>query len=155
MAKTTIKKKKMSKSPKKAPKRVVGRARLDSRHTVSSRAKRSIAKPLQRNGGLAAASSKEQSRVEALIRLGRERGYVTYDEILREFPTIEDNVLRCSMKCTKNSEPLESMCSKVAACSKTRLQIQCSRAKNCSIAEPTQVTIRYKCICAKSVSIRS
>lgn len=36
---------------------------------------------------------KEEERVEALIRLGRERGYITYDEILREFPTIEDNVV--------------------------------------------------------------
>ncbi|OGG76863.1 hypothetical protein A3B35_02100 [Candidatus Kaiserbacteria bacterium RIFCSPLOWO2_01_FULL_54_24] len=28
-----------------------------------------------------------------MIRLGKERGYITYDEILREFPTIEDNVI--------------------------------------------------------------
>src|SRR3989344_8312149 len=35
---------------------------------------------------------KEHSKVESLITLGRERGYITYDEILREFPTIEDNV---------------------------------------------------------------
>jgi RNA polymerase primary sigma factor len=31
--------------------------------------------------------------MEALVGLGRERGYVTYDEILREFPTIEQDVL--------------------------------------------------------------
>lgn len=37
--------------------------------------------------------AKQEERVESLIRLGRERGYITYDEILREFPTIEDNVL--------------------------------------------------------------
>ena len=36
---------------------------------------------------------KDEQKVEALIVLGRERGYVTYDEILREFPHIEDNVL--------------------------------------------------------------
>ena len=36
---------------------------------------------------------KREAKVEALIRLGRERGYITYDEILREFPTIEDNIL--------------------------------------------------------------
>src|SRR3989338_123986 len=36
---------------------------------------------------------KDEDKVLALIRLGRERGYVTYDEILREFPTIEDNVV--------------------------------------------------------------
>lgn len=38
-------------------------------------------------------SQKENAKVEALIRLGKERGYITYDEILREFPTIEDNVV--------------------------------------------------------------
>lgn len=36
---------------------------------------------------------KRETKVGALIRLGRERGYITYDEILREFPTIEDNIL--------------------------------------------------------------
>lgn len=36
---------------------------------------------------------KQGSKVESLITLGRERGYITYDEILREFPTIEDDVL--------------------------------------------------------------
>jgi RNA polymerase primary sigma factor len=33
------------------------------------------------------------SKIETLVTLGRERGYVTYDEILREFPTVEENVL--------------------------------------------------------------
>ena len=36
---------------------------------------------------------KDNAKVEALIRLGKERGYITYYEILREFPTIEDNVI--------------------------------------------------------------
>lgn len=36
---------------------------------------------------------KQGNKVESLITLGRERGYITYDEILREFPTIEDDVL--------------------------------------------------------------
>lgn len=39
------------------------------------------------------AKAKEETRVAALIVLGKERGYITYDEILREFPHIEDNVL--------------------------------------------------------------
>src|SRR5438046_2038692 len=38
-------------------------------------------------------NAKIQGKVDALITLGRERGYITYDEILREFPTIEDNLL--------------------------------------------------------------
>ncbi len=40
-----------------------------------------------------ASLGKRQGKVDALIRLGKERGYITYDEILREFPTIEDNVI--------------------------------------------------------------
>ncbi|MBL8158464.1 sigma-70 family RNA polymerase sigma factor [bacterium] len=39
------------------------------------------------------AKYKEEARVNALIVLGKERGYITYDEILREFPQIEDNVV--------------------------------------------------------------
>src|SRR3989344_282771 len=39
------------------------------------------------------AKDRNAAKVEALMTLGRERGYVTYDEILREFPTIEDNML--------------------------------------------------------------
>ena len=35
----------------------------------------------------------QEKKVASLITLGRERGYITYDEILREFPTIEDDVL--------------------------------------------------------------
>lgn len=34
----------------------------------------------------------KEAVVEALVELGRQRGYITYDEILREFPAIEENV---------------------------------------------------------------
>src|SRR3989338_8679785 len=43
--------------------------------------------------GGAKGAAKAQGKVDALINLGRERGYITYDEIIREFPTIEDNVV--------------------------------------------------------------
>jgi RNA polymerase primary sigma factor len=35
----------------------------------------------------------KEDKVEMLILLGKERGYITFDEILREFPTIEDDIL--------------------------------------------------------------
>ena len=38
-------------------------------------------------------SNKEEKKITTLIHLGRERGYITYDEIIREFPTIESNVV--------------------------------------------------------------
>jgi RNA polymerase primary sigma factor len=38
-------------------------------------------------------ASDMESRAVRLVGRGRERGFVTYDEILREFPTIEEDVL--------------------------------------------------------------
>lgn len=35
----------------------------------------------------------EVIRIERLVSRGKERGFVTYDEILKEFPTIETNIL--------------------------------------------------------------
>jgi len=34
-----------------------------------------------------------ESKIQDILALGRERGYVTYDEILRQFPSIEDSVV--------------------------------------------------------------
>ncbi len=34
-----------------------------------------------------------EAKAEAMIAKGKERGYVTYNEILKEFPTIEENVM--------------------------------------------------------------
>ncbi|MDP3646320.1 MAG: sigma-70 factor domain-containing protein, partial [bacterium] len=104
MAKATRKKQKVTKRAARA------RLRRQVRRTSSarkrrpssrSRAPKSFSKGVRagkaaRDAGKARPSSmrgKAEEKVEALIRLGRERGYITYDEILREFPTIEDNVL--------------------------------------------------------------
>lgn len=38
-------------------------------------------------------SKQDEGKADALIEKGRTRGYVTYDEILKLFPTIENNVL--------------------------------------------------------------
>jgi RNA polymerase primary sigma factor len=35
----------------------------------------------------------ELIKVERLIKRGKDKGFVTYDEILKEFPTIEDNII--------------------------------------------------------------
>src|SRR3989344_7497497 len=41
--------------------------------------------------------SKKEEQIELktnrLLAKGRERGYVTYDEILKEFPTVEEDIL--------------------------------------------------------------
>jgi RNA polymerase primary sigma factor len=70
-AKKTVSKKATTKKTKKPEKKIV--ARVAPRGTEPR--------------------GKQQQRVEDLIMLGKQRGYITYDEILREFPTIEDNVL--------------------------------------------------------------
>lgn len=38
-------------------------------------------------------SEKQSDGMSRLLHKGKERGYVTYDEILKEFPTIEDDIL--------------------------------------------------------------
>lgn len=84
------KKKKSKKKPaKKVVKKAVkksapARKKAPSRRSASARAGRGKGKGSQ--------AAKQELKVNALIKLGRERGYITYDEILREFPTIEDNV---------------------------------------------------------------
>lgn len=83
-------------------KKIVKRSSPKSRTSATARASRA---PQRAEGGkgkvkkqvLAGAKpgligGKQADKVEALIKLGRERGYITYDEILREFPTIEDNM---------------------------------------------------------------
>jgi len=62
-----------------------------TRGRALSSGKRAPLKPLQSTSQIG--GSKNRQKVDTLIKLGRERGYITYDEILREFPNIEDNVL--------------------------------------------------------------
>ena len=63
------------------------------RKVTRARAKSASAKNRQAKSRNAGSKDKDLSKVEALITLGRERGYITYDEIIREFPTIEDNMI--------------------------------------------------------------
>lgn len=78
--KTPLKRRSSSRSKKKvvrAKTKKVAKAKATSRGSKNDRAQR----------------LKHEGKMESLIVLGRERGYITYDEILREFPHIEDNVL--------------------------------------------------------------
>ena len=80
---------------------VVRAARKASRRSASKRAERNAPKSSRitkfakatKGAKSPLSGDKQNAKVEALITLGRERGYVTYDEIMREFPTIEDNVV--------------------------------------------------------------
>ncbi|MDB5187486.1 MAG: RpoD subfamily polymerase sigma-70 subunit, polymerase primary sigma factor [Candidatus Kaiserbacteria bacterium] len=107
MAKKITKKNKVSakKAPKKASKSV------SSKKTVKPATKKVAAKvakpvvvpvtlPVKKLGRkelpqlarLDTNKNKGEKKITTLIHLGRERGYITYDEIIREFPTIESDV---------------------------------------------------------------
>ncbi len=96
--------KKVAKRPalkKRGTRKRAARTRASKKVSTSKRARgvnKSSKPKLQRTKKTKSASkgvatdSKRQGKIDALITLGKERGYITYDEILREFPTIEDNV---------------------------------------------------------------
>src|SRR4051812_9659023 len=85
-------KRKMKTTKTKRPARRVPHAA--KRRSASARAKRPVAKLSRRatTKNSLISKGKAQDKVQALIRLGKERGYITYDEILREFPIIEEDV---------------------------------------------------------------
>ena len=98
MAKKSItKKKKVSKKP--AKKRVVKRApakkkkvaKKAHRPKAAKRTKKQVVRTALK-GAKAKAASQKAISAEALIEKGKERGYVTYNEILKSFPHVEDDV---------------------------------------------------------------
>jgi len=94
----------MASSKKQVKKRTIKRVKTSraartaasKRRTATSRATRGTSKKtvsrVSTVKGKSLIQGKTQDKVNSLIKLGRERGYITYDEILREFPTIEDNM---------------------------------------------------------------
>lgn len=82
-SKTTNKKKvaKKKATTKKSVKKVVKKA-----------AKKTAAKKKVVAKKKGAAANAQDKKIELILELGRGRGYVTYDEILREFPAVEDDV---------------------------------------------------------------
>jgi RNA polymerase primary sigma factor len=95
-SKTKVKAKKPAKKPvaKKAAKKVAKKTVVKAapKPVVEAPRTKGNAKPLARMSATIP-KGRESQKVESLLRLGKERGYITYDEILREFPTIEDNVV--------------------------------------------------------------
>jgi RNA polymerase primary sigma factor len=99
MAKKTITKKKKSqkKTAKTAKKRAVKRAPAKKKvakksgHAAPKRSKKQVVRSAAR-GARAKANSLKALSAETLIEKGKERGYVTYSEILKSFPHVEDDV---------------------------------------------------------------
>lgn len=95
MAKHSIKKKKTAKKIA-AKKRAVKRAPAKKKKTrsVSKKIKRSKKQVVRiaLKGAKAKADSAKALSAETLIEKGKERGYVTYSEILKSFPHVEGDI---------------------------------------------------------------
>lgn len=87
-------KKQKNKSPKKtAPKQSKKKtiSKKTSKKVSKTKKIKSVAKEKQKP--LTKKKLDENERLERLFARGKERGFITYDEILKEFPTIEQNII--------------------------------------------------------------
>lgn len=89
--KRTVKKtsRRNTKATKKTTKKTIKKS---AKKKPVKKARSTKRKAVQKPKGLTRAQKAQEEKAEKLIVRGRERGYVTYDEILREFPQIEKDV---------------------------------------------------------------
>lgn len=90
VVKKVIKKKVTKKAaPKKKPakKKAVKKTKAVKKPAVKKVAKPAKAKKLTKK------EAEREKKLNALVTKGKERGFVTYDEILKEFPTIESDIV--------------------------------------------------------------
>lgn len=94
-AKKTVKKvaKKVVKKVAKSKKIVAPKIRAKKKNTKGSLATKSSINNSVAKLPTVKKADKMENSVSKLIAKGKERGYVTYDEILKEFPTIEEDIL--------------------------------------------------------------
>lgn len=87
--KKKVAKKTVKKSVKKAPKKVVKKVskKKAAKKTSSKKAPKKVVKRKK------LAKSKKEVLLSEFLSKGRKRGFVTYDEILKSFPNIEDDVI--------------------------------------------------------------
>ena len=81
-----------TKAKKTAPQKAVVRKALRIKPVEETQAKKKLEKKKERESNRKLSPKDLESRTHALIARGKERGFVTYDEILKEFPTIETNI---------------------------------------------------------------
>jgi len=80
-------KKKMAPKKKKAPQ---ARAKKVAKKPAAKRAMAVVRTAVK--GAKAKAGADRATKAEQLVKKGKERGYITYSEILKEFPHVEDDV---------------------------------------------------------------
>ncbi|MEK7552180.1 MAG: sigma-70 family RNA polymerase sigma factor [Patescibacteria group bacterium] len=83
----------MKKTKKKAVKKVKIKKAKKPKVKGITRKKATKELPESENLPKSAKNKKIDLAIDKLILKGKERGFITYDEILREFPTIEDDIL--------------------------------------------------------------
>lgn len=84
-ARPTPRKKATRSTRKSSPKR-------PGKKRPASKSRKVVATPARKPVGSAKKRAALASKADALIERGKERGYVTYNEILKEFPVIEEDV---------------------------------------------------------------
>lgn len=90
--KTTSKKQAVKKTAKKkSPKKVV-RAKKVQKKAGGAKKKTMAIVRAAAGGARARAATDKNNKADMLITKGKERGYITYNEILKEFPHIEEDV---------------------------------------------------------------
>jgi len=97
--KKAVKKTAQSKPKKVVPKKsTTKKPKTITKKTVKKAAKKVVKKTTEKTARkkVSPAKKKEQEKnlkADKLLKRGKERGYVTYDEILKDFPTIETDLL--------------------------------------------------------------
>lgn len=91
--KKVVKKVKKAKKEKKAKKVVLPkiRAKKKNKSSIATKAYKTV--PKAKSGVVLKKADKQEQGMTKLLQRGKERGYITYDEILKEFPTVEDDIL--------------------------------------------------------------
>jgi RNA polymerase primary sigma factor len=89
--KAASKKKVVAKKPAKAAKKPVAKKKVVAKKGSKSTRAMNVVRAAV-TGAKAKAAGQKQDKAELLIQKGKERGYITYSEILREFPHVEDDV---------------------------------------------------------------
>ncbi len=80
-------KKTLKKKTFKKPKKSIKKGRLDSARQVAKKAK------VKKSSGVSKKAESLDRLANMIIEKGRKRGFITYDEILKTFPDIENNIL--------------------------------------------------------------
>lgn len=80
--KTQRKTKKTSATKKKATKKRVVKKKSATKKRTSKRLTKTQKK-----------AAEQEKKLQKILSVGKERGFITYDQILREFPTIEEDIL--------------------------------------------------------------